>query len=398
MARLASLGLGVDYPHGKIRSFPPCPSGSALTGRSGLVGISVAASDVAAYRRSDNGNSVLYRGFDNNIYELFLPLGGSGWQLGNLTSLAGAPFSAAGRPACYVRSDNVNAVVYRGLDNHIYELWLPDGGLTWRLEDLTEIAGAPHAAGDPAAYVRSDQVNSIVYRGQDNHVYELFLPMNADPVFGFFPWNFGDLSAIAGGLITPGNPAGYVRWDKVNSVVCRGFNHRIFELSLPLGATVWQLNALPGAALAQGDPAGYRRLDFFNAVVYRGFDNHVYELSIIVRSLWQLADLTAAVHAEFWPPDAAGDPVGYTRSDGTSSVVYRGIDSRIHELALPLGAHAWTLGDLDSTGSPLAVGVPAPYVRSDDVNSVLYRGADHHIYEMSRGSKLADLSGHPAAQ
>jgi hypothetical protein len=365
----------------------------------------MAMSDVTAYRRSDDGNSVLYRGFDNHIYELFLPLGASQWQLGSLTGLARASVGAAGRPACYVRSDNVNAVVYRGIDNHIYELWLPDGSVTWRIQDLTATAEAPYAAGNPAAYVRHDRVNSVVYRGQDDHVYELFLPSGADPVFGFFPWNFGDLSAIVGGFITPGNPAGYVNWDNGNSVVCRGFNHHIFELALPPGAVAWQLidlSAVAGAPEAQGDPAGYRRSDPVSSVAYRGFDNHIHELYRLVggAGTWRHGDLSAAID-RFW--DAAGDPVGYIRSDGTNSVVYRGIVGRLHELSLPPGVGAnrtWTVSDFFSigSGSPLAVGVPATYVRSDNVDSVVYRGADHHIYEFSRGSDLADLSGHAAAQ
>jgi hypothetical protein len=358
-------------------------------------------SDVTAYRRSDKGNAVLYRGFTNGIYELFLPLGASRWQLGDLTGLAGASVGAAGRPACYVRSDKINAVVYRGIDNHIYELWLPDGGQTWRIQDLTATAEAPHAAGDPAAYARHDQVNSVVYRGQNNHVYELFLPSGADPVFGFFPWNVADLSAIAGGFITPGNPAGYVNWGNVNSVVCRGFNHHIFELALGPGAAAWVLNDLSGAAgapEAQGDPAGYRRSDPVSAVVYRGFDNHIHELYRPVGAVtWHHGDLSAALG--MWPPGSVSDPVGYVRSDGTNSVVYRGIYGGIHELSLPSGAGAWTNeGDLFSERSPLPVGVPAAYVRSDDVNSVLYRGADHHVYEIPRGSDLVDLSGAPAAQ
>src|SRR6266496_5384770 len=97
----------------------------------------MAASDVAAYRRSDDVNSVVFRGFDNSIYELFFILGASQWQLADLTGLAGASVGAAGHPACYVRSDRINSVVYRGIDGHIYELFLAGA---WRLNDLSAIA------------------------------------------------------------------------------------------------------------------------------------------------------------------------------------------------------------------------------------------------------------------
>src|SRR5262249_40367394 len=155
------------------------------------------------------------------------------------------------------------------------------------------------------------------------------------------------------------------------------------ELSLQPGNVTWQLNDLSartGAIQAQGDPAGYRRSDFVSSVVYRGFDGHIHELwSVVGPPFWHVADLSAAVGS--WPPDAAGDPAAYVRVDGANSVVYRGIDSFIHELFLPSQGKAWQSGDLGEVGTPLAVGVPAAYVRSDNVNAVLYRGADNHIYE-----------------
>jgi hypothetical protein len=65
--------------------------------------------------------------------------------------------------------------VYRGTNKHIYELYLPrDGtGRTWHYGDLTEATGAPAASGDPAGYDRLDGINSVVYRGTNNHIYEV---------------------------------------------------------------------------------------------------------------------------------------------------------------------------------------------------------------------------------
>ena len=348
----------------------------------------MAKSDVGAYARSDKVNSVVFRGFDNHIYELFLRLGASQWEFGgSLSTLAGAP-AAAGHPAGYARSDQINAVVYRGVDNHICELFLAAG---WRVNDLSAIAGAPLAAGDPAAHVRHDRYNSVVYRGVDNHIYELFLPWDAQAVFGLFPWNFGDLSAITGAPLAAGNPAGYVRGDNANSVVYRGFDNHIYELSLPSGASAWNLSDLSaraGAPPAQGDPAGYQRSDFVSSVVYRGFDNHIHELYLVLSATpaWHAEDLSAAAMKSLgsWPEDAAGDPAGYVCSDSVNSVVYRGVYNNVAEFSLPDGATAWKVGDLDTFGAPLAAGVPATYVRSDNVNSVLYRGVDNHIYEFFR--------------
>jgi hypothetical protein len=359
---------------------------------------SIAASDLCAYHRSDNVNSVVLRGFDARIYEFYLLSGASQWQVGELSTQAGALIGAAGPPACYVRSDKVNSVVYRGIDGHIYELWLSSA---WGIFDLSALTQAPLAQGDPVAYVRRDQVSSVLYRGFDNHIYELYLPKDASTLL--FPWNIGDLSVQAGAPPTAGNPVGYVRWDNVNSVVYRAFDSHIYELSLPSGAAAWSLTDLTAQArapLAQGDPATYVRVGSF--VVYRGFDSHIYQLSLPDGNLfWTASDLSAAVFNGSWPPAAASDPASYVRSDGAASVAYRGIDGHIWELFLPSRDKAWMVSDFSNTA--LAADAPTTYVRSDNVNSVVYRGADNHIYELflrsgDAGWGSGDLSRGPAAQ
>ena len=158
------------------------------------------------------------------IYEL-PPL----WQYGDLSGHVGAP-DALGDPAGYARSDGTNSVVYRGTNNHIYELYLSGG--TWLFGDLSGNArdlsgnvGAPDALGDPAGYARSDGTNSVVYRGANNHIYELYL--SGDP-----PWKYGDLCLISGAPDALGDPAGYACSDRTNSVVYRGANDHIYELFL----------------------------------------------------------------------------------------------------------------------------------------------------------------------
>lgn len=69
----------------------------------------------------------------------------------------------------YARSDNVNSVVYRGQDNHIHELYLAPGA-SWQAGDLTAITGAALAEGDSRGYARSDGVNSVVFRAQDHRI------------------------------------------------------------------------------------------------------------------------------------------------------------------------------------------------------------------------------------
>ncbi len=198
-----------------------------------------------AYVRSDSVNAVVYEGNNFHIYELSLPFHGAAWNLGDLTQLTGAPLAAsgpslsnAGEPSAYVRSDNVSAVVYRGSDNHIHELSLALHGAAWEKGDLTALTGAPAAAWGPVAYRRSDSVNSVVFVGANHHIYEISLPFDGKA------WTVADLTALTGAPAAAASPAVYVRSDQVNSVVYRATNNQIYELYLPLGAPAWKLGDL----------------------------------------------------------------------------------------------------------------------------------------------------------
>ncbi len=110
----------------------------------------VNVSDKGGHLRRTFMARVVYRGGEGHIHELWLPPNGE-WHLGDLTELTGAP-PAAGDPAGYVTEvDGTARVVYRGDEGHIHELWLPPKK-GWRVGDLTELTGAPPAAGDPASY------------------------------------------------------------------------------------------------------------------------------------------------------------------------------------------------------------------------------------------------------
>jgi hypothetical protein len=320
------------------------------------------------YVRSDKINSVVYRGKNNHIYELYRRA--DSWISGDLSTLAGAP-EALGDPAVYVRNDKTNSVVYRGKNNHIYELYLGAGA--WHFRDLFAVADwapAGGASGDPAGYVRSDGTDSVVYRGTDNHIYELYLSAGS--------WRSADLSTLAGAPEASGDPAGYVRSDKINSVVYRGKNNHIYELYL--GAGKWistDLSGAIGAPAASGDPAGYVRSDKINSIVYRGENTHIYEL-YLQPGTWICADLSGSIGA----PSASGNPAGYVRSDKTNSIVYRGTNNRIYELYS--GGDAWHFRDLSAAGVPAASGNPIGYVYSNGrAHSVVYRGENNHICELA---------------
>ena len=219
------------------------------------------AADLAAYRRSDGDSSVVYRELDNDIHEIYLCAvndsecrKGGDYHSWDPSALTGAP-PAAGDPAAYVRWDDLNSMVYRGSDNHIHELTTP-GGSIWQTADLSALADAPPAAGDPAAYRRYDVVNSVVYRGLDDHIHELYLAPGGS-------WQAEDLSALADAPPAAGDPAAYIRWDNVNSVVYRGLDNDVHELYLAPDGSGWQtadLSALTGAPLASDPNTGIATL------------------------------------------------------------------------------------------------------------------------------------------
>jgi hypothetical protein len=216
---------------------------------SALASAPEASGDPFVYLRSGKGDlyyTYVYLGKNNHIYELYLNNVVSG-ICADLTQSAGAP-AASGDLAGYARSDGINAVVYRGTNNHIYELLYLNKIDSWFGTDLTQSAGAPAASGDPAGYVRSDGINAVVYRGTNNHIYELLLRRDGT-------WHYSDITAVPDAPAHPldvvfsiasGDPAGYARSDETNSVVYRGTNNAIYELYLEKGASKWICAKLSG--------------------------------------------------------------------------------------------------------------------------------------------------------
>jgi hypothetical protein len=66
------------------------------------------------------------------------------------------------------------AMNYRGADNHVHQLF--KSPTQWAKPDLTNLAGAPLATGNPFAYIFGNQ--AILYRGTNGDIHLLFLQMN----------------------------------------------------------------------------------------------------------------------------------------------------------------------------------------------------------------------------
>ncbi len=73
------------------------------------------------------------------------------WMLNDLTALTGAP-AALGRPTGYAfPAQGTRHVNYVGMDLHIHELWWTDN--VWNHEDLTNLTGSPLATNIGQGYV-----------------------------------------------------------------------------------------------------------------------------------------------------------------------------------------------------------------------------------------------------
>ena len=259
-------------------------------------------------------------------------------------------------------------VVYRGTDNTIQEISLAPGG-TWHHADIGNEAGAPAAAGDPFADVSSVATDSgeaagtpvarVFYRGADNALYDLYLTQGK-------PWQATNLSQLAQAPPAAGDPVATVATvdgDAANTkpiirIHFRGTDNTIGEIRLAHGggwvyAPVSELAQGPPAA---GDPvAGITRVDGAGTarVLYRGTDNAVDELELPSGGPWLSANLSQIAHA----PAAASDPVILQDGHGQPKeirVLYADGAGELTQLTLRPGGQ-W-LGEKIATG----VGILGP--------------------------------------
>jgi len=314
--------------------------------------------------------------------------GSKTWQLGGLSAPLGAP-TAVGPVSVFLQYDGSNTIIYRTPANHIEMLKLAKGATSWGASDLSvNVSGCPTlasntlAAGPPSGYTRSDKTSAVVYRGTDNHVYELSKP------YGSTCWQIGDLNGVSGSLVAGMDPMGFVRADGYDSVVYADTANNLREFALPLGSNIWTNESImtppagwtmpPGAS---GPPRGYVRSDGVSAVVYRS-STHIWELS---RSAGEPSSSPTWYAGELTPAGATAnsDPMPYIRADGQSTVMYADTAGHIQELALPYGSTSWSTGDLSTVpGTPVAVDGPMGYTRADNNSAVVFHDAGGHVWQL----------------
>ncbi len=284
----------------------------------------------------------------------------------------------------------VNGKVYVATDSYqVCAYGLNPATPVWHHLDISTLATAPPAAGDPAGYVFGSEF--VVYRGTDNHVHQLFATANQGP------WTHVDLTTSTNAPLAAGNASGFVNAGQF--VVYRGTDNDIHQLSN--NGAQWahsDLSLLTGAPSAAGDPFGLPSDPSGRPLIdYKGTDGHIHQLWINNSGRLTHSDLTALAKA----PLTAGDPFEYVRDNLYQIIAFRGIDNDIHQLYTSNGQ--WVQADVSTIvgGAPAAGSDATGYFFRDQVMD--YRGADNHVHQLFKSNNqwvqadLTNLAGAPLA-
>lgn len=250
---------------------------------------------VGYYNPADDSHHVIFVGIGDNFWHLAHELSWTGVSrvkyAGNLSASAlphPCPLGVITLGSPFVGSRGVNIVPFRGWDFRIHSLyWKGNDRPGW--DNLSKVAHTPRAqyypfspqySPDPVGYYTAhDDTHQIVYRGQNDHLYELFWEDDA-PVQG---WDLTQRSAAPLATYSVCNfSAFYSAGTNTKHVIYVTRDLRLHDISWTPGSSRPQhvdLTTRHNAPPARGRPASFA-VDWDNTqhVVYRGNDNHIYEL------------------------------------------------------------------------------------------------------------------------
>jgi hypothetical protein len=316
-----------------------------------ITGAPLAAGDAWGWTRSDNQASVVYRGGDSAIYELGIV--SNSWLSNSISAAAansgsGTVPPAAGDPVGRAIGAN-SFVAFRTTGNQLYTFILLWGAWTGtNLHAVTGASASTNMAGDPSIYVRSDGRSAIVYRGINGHIYEFTYTGE------WFAWQPPlDISAASGAPAAAGDPSAYKRPDGYNCIVYRGTDDHVKEIcsATPATASSWgwfDMTASLGAPLAAGDPYGSVRSDNVATVTYRTKVSIPYGSSPVTTA-YRIEQLslgtgqwfTADVSSLFNLPPAFGDVRPFVTSSGRTSIPFFGARGNMDQLIFTGSSWSW---------------------------------------------------------
>jgi hypothetical protein len=330
----------------------------------------------AGYERADSTDAVVYRS-GSGMKELWKPVA-SPWVLNTLPSTG-----VASNPATFVYPDGWSSIIYRDSANKIRETYRFPGAASWTQAILSNaLEGEPSAAGDPAAYVRSDGWSTVVYRSTGNQIVELGVPI------GGSSWSWQNLTTSVGAPLAASDPIGFVRHDAVNSIVYRDVNGAVMQLARSVTNPNWSYISLNGnvangaaAPPAVGKPFGFSTADDTSGVVYKDASSQIWLLMIPASGGYPTKHLVSGTML------AIGDPIGYVRSDGVTQIVFQVSGGHIMAVDWSPGRYGIVSDLTQLSGAPNAAifagSMVTAYVRSDRTNAVLFKSTAGQIWEMS---------------
>jgi alpha/beta superfamily hydrolase len=145
--------------------------------------------------------NIAYRDTSGHLHELWRAAWGTGTT--DLTDNAGAP-KATGQPFAYVDTyRNTEILLYRDSGGTVRSLYWSLGNVGH--DNLSGTAGAPSAAGDPVGYYdAATDTHHVIYRTGNGHLHELWWKGVQPVQYG------GDLTALASAPPAVGQPSAFV--------------------------------------------------------------------------------------------------------------------------------------------------------------------------------------------
>jgi hypothetical protein len=204
-------------------------------------------------------------------------------------------------------------------------------------------------------------------------------------------WHDADITRAVGGPRALFLPAAYVRSDGAAAVLWQGElapgEDAIYEsVDSPSG---WHRTDLAAASGSKSKPwagaFGYTRADGTDSVLYVagvGKQRHVKELTYgNAQKRWQDWDLTAATKGQA----IDSTPVGYVRGDRTSSVVFCQFNGDVREMWLP--GPEWREASLRQAAAGAEPANcdqcrPSPVAMANGQSMVVYLGLDNHVHAL----------------
>jgi hypothetical protein len=235
------------------------------------------------------------------------------------------------------------------------------------------LANAAKSGTNAWGYKRHDGPDIVTYIDQNGHIHER----------GSGDTDFNTCCGINAPIAGSQDVVGYVRSDAKSGLVYRSSADHVIEVKSNFSSSPpWLAQDLttiaPATVTAKGNPFPYVRADGKTTIVYRGSDNHIHELANEGPNGWFDNDLhVLAQEASLTTTDAWG----FLRSDGTQSVQFVGTDSNLRQFRVIAGH--WISESLARFVSNVR---PSGYVGPSGTNSVVYIGFGATLHQLTQSN------------